>query len=266
MEKDSRLEIRIALQQLEELDAIRAAVNPPYTPSRSDVARMLIAKGIEDYKKDGESSPLELSLGDRLMLYFQLYPIPAPEKSSSNFNGGQNRRPSVSFGEVLREVYKQKYFWFFELEKSSVELLSSGFGWSPVDTVLNSTPNVDTNRSFVTVSKIVKMFIDIESCIYNASAENDGDVDVVESLCNRLGIPLKFGGFDINLPKLVQMADLFIFVNELPYGRRGGGVDTKGLSLQFLEQMLLVYVDALQGSSSMSMSRLKKMTDDRRLV
>lgn len=266
MEKDSRLEIRIALQQLEELDAIRATVNPPYTPSRSDVARMLIAKGIEDYKKDGESSPLELSLGDRLMLYFQLYPIPAPEKGSSNFNGGHNRRPSVSFGEVLREVYKEKYFWFFELEKSSVELLNSGFEWSPVNAVLNSKPNTETNRSFVIVSKIVKMFIDIESCIYNASEENDSDVDVVESLCKRLGIPLKFSGFDTNLPKQIQMANLFIFVNELPYRQRGEGVDTKSVSWEFFERMLLVYADALQGSRSISMPRLKKMIDDRRLI
>lgn len=266
MEKDSRLEIRIALQQLEELDAIRASVNPAYTPSRSDVARMLIAKGIEDYKKDGESSPLELSLGDRLMLYFQLYPIPAAEKSTSTVNGGQNRHPSVSFGEVLREVYKEKYFWFFELEKSSVELLSYVFQWEPVNAVLNSKPNAETNRSFVTVSKIVKMFIDIESCIYTASEENDGDVDYVEALSHRLGIPLKFNGFDTSLPKLVQMANLFIFVNKLPYGQRGRGVDTKSVSLQFLENMLRVYIDVLQGSNRMSMSHLKKMIDDRRLA
>lgn len=266
MEKDSRLEIRIAQQQLEELDAIRATVNPPYTPSRSDVARMLIAKGIDDYRKDGESSPVELSLGERLALYFQLYPIPALEVNSSNINSAHNRRPSISFGEVLREVYKERYFWFFELKKSSVELLSFDFGWSPVSAVLNSTPKAETNRCFVLVSKILRMFIDIETCIHYERDRNDTEVEVIEGICKRLGIPLSFSGFATDFPKEIQMANLFTFVNELPNRQRGGGVDTKNLGWDFFERMLLVYADALQGDRSISMPRLMKMIDDRRLV
>lgn len=265
MEKDSRLEIRIAQQQLEELDAIRVTVNPPYTLSRSDVARMLIAKGIEDMKNDGERSPVELSLADRLMLYFQLHPQAVQDGRSSAAASQNGQRPSISFGDLLRHVYLKKYFWFFELDSKNVESLNFAFKYATTSAVLNSKPNTETNRKFSDVVDIVSMFLDIEACLDIAEDQNYPEFELVKRLGDRLGIPLKFDGFDINFQQVNQMADLFVWAKNPRRLRRSAGISTVGLSWEYFERMLAVYRDALQGRSELSMTSLQTMTNDRRL-
>jgi len=265
MEKDSRLEIRIAQQQLEELDAIRATVNPPYTPSRSDVARMFITKGINDYKSDGVLPAVEFSLAERLTLFFQLFPQLPQETRSVTVVNQARQRPSVSFNDLVRHVYLKKYFWFFELDSQHVELLNYGFKYAPVSSVLNAKSNAETNKKFAEVVSIIEMFLDIENCLEHADGEYPSDLEIIENLSDRLNVPLKFNEFRAEFSELNEMADLLMMAKQPERYRRATSVNTVDLPWEFFGRMLSVYRDSLQGSPQISISRLKAMINDRRL-
>lgn len=265
MEKDSRLEIRIAQQQLEALDAIRSTVNPPYTPSRSDVARMFISKGIDDYKNEGVLLPVEFSLAERLTIFFQLFPQLPQETRSGTANNQTRNRPGLSFGDLVRHVYLKKYFWFFELDHQHVELLGLGFKYAPTSSVLNVKSNVETNKKFAEVVGIVEMFLDIENCMEHAANECTSDYEVVDNIGDRLSIPLKFSNFKAEFSQLNEMADLLLMAKQPDRFRRSMSVSTADMPWEFFGTMLSVYRDALQGRSQISISRLKSMINDRRL-
>ncbi|MGX1126547.1 hypothetical protein [Pseudomonas sp. HLS-6 TE3448] len=268
--KDQRLEIRIPQQQLDELDAIRSSTDSPYTLTRSDVARMYIAQGIERHKQGvAESSrrEQELSLGERLSVFFQmaLMRLPLAEKKASKIDLYHNDEPtSIDPQELVRKVYEKRFFWFFELEPKSLAELGEGYAVDAVTALLDRQPNAQTSCNLEYVCEVVRMLNSIKRCMDRAE-HRDGVAESIKKYSNRKGVPLEFKGFSVSLPQLNEMATLVRWVDKRSAWGAFSPITCEQYQNAILDQMLEVYRELKDSRGEIELENLQDMILDPRI-
>ncbi|NWF06688.1 hypothetical protein HX810_03235 [Pseudomonas salomonii] len=207
--KDHRLELRLPQHQIEQIDAICQSVDSAFGKSRSEMVRIFITQGLNRYNGKGQKSPTELTLAERLTLFFQLETLNAlaPPSGHSTYLPPGNRKREVTRGELIKAVYLNRFFWFFELDDAALKKISFSLTGDALQTLLNAEPSPQTIDEVTFVSEVIEMFNNIEECL--ASDELQGkSAQVVRDRADRYNIPLAFSGFPKSMVQLNQMAAL----------------------------------------------------------
>ena len=266
--KDQRLEIRLPQQQLEELDSIRQSVDSPYTPTRSDVVRMFITQGIERINGPREKSPKELTLGERLGLFFQIEHLdffrrandPSARHPSYNYPG---KIPKPSNDEVIKQIYLHRCLWFFELDSASLKLIDNTLSGNAIASLMDKTPNKETTQSLAYVAEVVRMFHDIANCITNHNNSHES-IELIQKLSKRDNIPLRFNGFPNEMKMFNEMAALISWIDgQSSYFSTTSNPNDE---TEKYKSMLNVYKDAKKGEYQLSLKSAQEMMLDKRLT
>ncbi|MGL4752471.1 hypothetical protein [Aeromonas veronii] len=276
--KDQRLEVRVTQQHLVDLDTIRNSVNSPYIPTRSDVVRSFIDQGIARHLAGGERSQDEIPLGQRLNLYFQIQQMYAMETQGRNFENtldirGSNRHKSkITELMLVRQVYVQRMFWFFELDKESLASIHYNLANNTLCTLLNSEASDSACSDLAYVSEILNMFNDIDMVIAQGKCDgeyNDASKEAlttIKYLSTNSKIPLTFKGFTKSSLRLAEMAGLLNWVNR---GEGGYHIAISTSSDDFMpvyNTMLDAYNTVMRDKHNLSLSKLIKMLENCRLA
>lgn len=207
--KDQRLEIRIPQQQLDELDKIRESSGSPFTNTRSDIVRMFISQGLERLHRKEEKSPDSFQLADRLSLFFQMELVRPTLIKGRKYDYLLQPNPTPAI-EVIRSIYLNRYFWFFELDADSLELISPHFKTGTILSLLNQKPNIKTVQSLKKVVDVINMFEDIVRCsAYDPN--NEKLSTLITKNASLKNMPLKFPGFPKSSMHLNAITGLVIW-------------------------------------------------------
>jgi Arc/MetJ-type ribon-helix-helix transcriptional regulator len=217
--KDHRLELRLPQHQVEQIDAICQSIDSAFGKSRSELVRIFITQGLNRYNGKGQKSPTELTLAERLTLFFQLETLNAlaPPPSLSSYLPPGNRKSEVSRGDLIKTVYLNRFFWFFELDDAVLKKISSSLTGDALQTLLNAEPSPETIEEVTFVSEVIEMFNDIEECLDSNDVQYES-AQVVRNRADRYNIPLAFSGFPKSMVQLNQIAALIDWLDL----RRGG--------------------------------------------
>jgi hypothetical protein len=265
--KDQRLEIRIPQQQLDDLDEIRNSVDTSYIPSRSDVARMYISQGIARHQRGGQESPDELPLGQRLSLFFQLEQlelmvhVPSSSHSKPYHDG---RITEITQIDVVKSIYLNRFFWFFELDAEGLKTVSTSFQNHTILSLLNKESNTDTIRNLKYASELVRMFNSIKNCL-DQTYDRDEAVDIINKFSKRNSIPLRFSGFAKDSLQLNEMAALVDWLDSRT-GKYGPHIiSSENDYSTAYNKLLSVYRDHIKHYSELNIDSLQEIILDRRL-
>lgn len=223
--KDQRLEIRVPQQQLTDIDNIIASVDSGFKPTRSDVVRSFIAQGIDRHLGRGSRVEESLPLGQRLALFFQIC-----QQQNMQYAQVSKRPPvlssrrcglntNITAEALVRQVYLQRMFWFFELDRSSLTMINGQLACDEVISLMEPQPNRAVCDEVEAVAQIREMYSQIEAVLKKAE-EQSSYTDVQEKLTlirhyvSRCRIPLSFGGFPESWLCQNQIAALMQWIDE----------------------------------------------------
>lgn len=275
--KDQRLEVRVTQQQLVDLDTIRNSVDSNYIPTRSDVVRSFIDQGIARHLTGEESTQDEIPLGQRLSLYFQIQQMYSMERqvhrseNTLDIHGFNRRKSKITEPMLVRQVYIQRMFWFFELDKDSLASIHYNLPNYTLCTLLNTEASDSACSDLAYVSEILNMFNEIDRVIEKGEYEvnyndaNKDDFAAIKYLSTRAKIPLNFNGFTESSMRLAEMAGLLNWVNK---GEKGYSITVPTCSDNFMpvyNAMLEAYKNVMRDKQNLSLSKLVKMLEDYRL-
>ncbi|PNG45433.1 hypothetical protein A1354_00865 [Pseudomonas asplenii] len=261
--KDQRLEIRLSQQQLDELDSIRQSADSPFVNSRSDVVRMFISQGLERFSGHQEQSVDILPLGQRLSLFFQLEQvgngivIAPPHQNPYSYH--PNKEKEISGSELVKRIYLDRYFWFFELDVSSLEKINTSLKADAFVALMNKEPNDATKRNLAHVVAVIGMFDAIEKCLESAR-EQDISVEFLENSAHRYGVPLSFSGFPEEMLQLNQMSALIRWLSNKATWLYLS--PSKQNDSAIYQKMLSVYDVATRNHSGLNLDMLQEMIFD----
>jgi len=282
--KDQRLEIRIPQQQLAEVDAIIDSIDPRFKPSRSDVVRSFIAQGIDRHYGRGGQVQDTLPLGQRITLFFQIcqqqqmqYALESKRPPVLGQRRGHNSNitPEV----LVRQVYLQRMFWFFELNRSSLAAIDGVLTCDEVLSLMEPEPGREVCAEVNGVAQLLAMFSQIEAVLQRAE-EQGSYTDVQEKLTlirhymSRCHIPRRFDGYPETWGRHNQIAALMQWVDE----GKAGSAGCRGYGSRIFTRhsedadagrqyalMLQVYQDITGDGGNLDLERLIDMVQDRRL-
>ena len=204
--KDQRLEIRIPQQQLDELDKIRQSSDSPFTNTRSDIVRMFISQGLERLHQKEEKSPETFQLADRLSLFFQME-LSDPTLIKSRKYDYRLQTKATLGSKVIRNIYLNRYFWFFELDADSLGLISPSFKIGTFTSLLNKNSNITTVQNLKDAIDIFNMFEDIKRCSA-FDLDNEKLSNLIVKNASMKHMPLEFPGFPKSLTHFNEMIGL----------------------------------------------------------
>lgn len=261
---DQRLEVRLPQQLMDALDAIRLSVNSPHKLTRSDVVRMFIDQGIDRMKGTSENVPEEISLGDRLNLFFHMEMLTQAGPGAVRTVQAHNKygRDKPSKFEVIKKVYLKRYFWLFELDAPSLTLIDSSLQGDDIAALINKTSNLGSVQSLKFAANVVRMFSDIRGCL-EQNSNNIESTEIIATLSARNSIPLHFRGFPADNSILNEMAGLVGWIDG-DYGSPAK-MNNDVYEMDTYHRMLSVYNDALDGQRHITIESLRDMMLDRRL-
>ncbi|MBN1090625.1 hypothetical protein [Pantoea sp. 1B4] len=224
-QKDQRLEVRIPGQMVDKLDEIRTRMD--FTPSRSDLVRTFIEQGIADFalnklssgqkNADKEKKTEIIPLASRFMIYFQII----DEDADTRFTNGQQLM--FRLGDVVREVYFQRWYWFAELSGKVLDEVHNSFRSPSVLSLLNDEPVIKTCQDLIFVLNVKRMFDDICDVMNLDSMKYIGELDydhvskrinAIIKMADEMSIPLKFYGFPPEENRLIQMYEFVEYADK----------------------------------------------------
>jgi len=260
--KDQRLEIRIPQQQLDELDAIRNSASSTYTLTRSDMARMYIAQGIECHKQGQEETSnvhWELSRGERLNIFFQTEQFRIQTKGRrTSYNKKDPKQVEIEDLDLVNQVYSERFFWFFELDSEGLGLLNGRLQNRTLHSLIDSKFNKQVKENLKRVCEVVRMFTAIEDCMKYAY-DDDRHIDTIKKYSQRNGVPLEFPGFPVSALQLNEMAGLVKWIDA---DDARWGIITRACDQDFtmvFDQMLVVYRELTKGRRQFNTEILEEM-------
>lgn len=212
-QKDQRVETRLSSSQSEAIDNIIASLGTKFKLTRSDVVRSFIEQGIENYKRthslENMSHREEVTLGERLSIYFAMWKeIPEQNYSNSIYN-----HLNISGYDFISSIYRNKIFWFFELNSDCVRKLSRVDHIGTFDELLNVNSNPTICDEFIRVFDIIDMFTNIANLLFSneyRTQEDENQITAIKSISDRNNIPLKFMGFPKENMRLVEMSAVIL--------------------------------------------------------
>ncbi|WOJ30913.1 hypothetical protein R1917_00485 [Citrobacter koseri] len=283
--KDQRIELRLPQQLLEELDNFINSIDGQYKPSRSDVLRSFIAQGISrKYTPAGQEAEM-FPLAARLNLFFQICQQQQMQFAMTNKRPpvlGQHRRAgsNITAEALVRQVYLQRMFWFFELDKSSLAAMEWDLTSDEVLSLMQPGSSQEVCEEVVLVANTLGMFRQIKDVLSQAEQDSDDNNEVQEKLSvlkhylSRRCIPSRFRGYPENWHRHNQIAALIQWIKE---GKAGNyGCDGYGgrISVSANDDadagrqygiMLQVYQDIAGEHRRLELDGLISMAEDRRL-
>lgn len=282
--KDQRLEIRLPQQQLTDIDDIIASVDSGFKPTRSDVVRSFIAQGIDRHHGRVGQVQDTIPLGQRISLFFQICQQQqmAYAKSGKNvpvlvrhFNNEQN----ITAEALVRQVYLQRMFWFFELNRSSLAAINTNLTSDEILSLMQPEPNQDICGEVAQVAQTLEMFREIGAVRQKADQDShytdvQDQISILKHYASRRRIPLNFGGYPESWSRHNQIAALMQWIEEGKAGNYtcdyyGGYIRTQhnndpDAGRQYA-LMVQVYEDIVRERQKLDLEGLMAMVQDRRL-
>ncbi|EDI2763645.1 hypothetical protein I4A95_004282 [Enterobacter hormaechei] len=282
--KDQRLEIRIPQQQLAEVDAIIDSIDPRFKPSRSDVVRSFIAQGIDRHYGRGGQVQDTLPLGQRISLFFQIcqqqqmqYALESKRPPVLGQRRGHDS--NITPEALVRQVYLQRMFWFFELDRSSLAAIDGVLTCDEVLSLMEPEPGREVCAEVNGVAQLLAMFSQIEA-VRQQAEQDSGYTDIQEKItlirhyASRCRIPLHFDGYPETWVRHNQIASLMQWIEEGKAGNYlcsgyGSRIFTRhsenaDAGRQYA-QMLQVHQDITGEGGKLDLDGLIVMVQDRRL-
>ncbi|HHA1259674.1 TPA: hypothetical protein ACOEEM_004384 [Enterobacter asburiae] len=282
--KDQRIELRLPQQQLEELDNFINDIDSQYKPSRSDVLRSFIAQGVRGrFTPAGQEAEM-FPLAARLNLFFQICQQQQMQYAMNNkcppVLGHHRRSDSKITAEALvRQVYLQRMFWFFELDKSSLAAIHGDLTSDEVLSLMPPEASEDVCKDVNQVAQTLAMFKKINEVRNNAEQDShytdvQKNLSVLDHYVERCRIPLRFVGYPESWKLHNQVAALIQWIEEGKAGNYqcdgyGGRIfvrtnDDADAGRQYAI-MLQVYQDIVGEHRKLDLDSLITMAQDRRL-
>jgi hypothetical protein len=285
--KDQRLEIRLPQQQLTDIDDIIASVDSGFKPTRSDVVRSFIAQGIDRHLGRVVQVQDTIPLGQRISLFFQICqqqqmaydksgkPVPLLERRFNNNNSKQN----ITAEALVRLVYLQRMFWFFELDRSSLAAFDANLTSDEILSLMQPEPGQDVCGEVAQVALTLKMFRELDAVRQKADQDShhtdvQDNLGVLKHYVTRHRIPLKFGGYPESWGRHNQIAALMQWIDAGNAGNYtcegyGGYIRTQhnddpDAGRQYA-LMVQVYEDIVRHRRKLDLEGLMAMVQDRRL-
>lgn len=287
--KDQRIELRLPLQQLEELDNFIDEIDTQFKPTRSDVLRSFIAQGVRG-KFSPDSQDVELfSLPARLNIFFQLCQLQridclgtnsTPPVVGNQFVPGPYLNSAqvvntVTHEALIRQVYLQRLTWFFELDEQSLKSIHFSLGQPQLLSLMGPKPDRKVCDTLADVNTMRSMFERIGVVLQQANKRVEEYLDnhVRENLARIHGyakdnsLPLTFKGY----PETADWAVHTEMWAMRDWIERGNGYlpindsDARGkedLSVLYAT-MLQVYGD-ISSRQNFDLNALEQMVKDRR--
>ncbi|CAI2020156.1 Uncharacterised protein [Serratia proteamaculans] len=235
--KDQRIELRLPQQQLEELDNFISNIDGQYKPTRSDVLRTFIAQGVRGKFTPASQEEEMFPLAARLNLFFQLCqlqhsssvkPNALPRTSDNQRFMVQNYTESTVTTEALvRQVYLQRYMWFFELDVKHLQSINHHLRGDHVLSLMNPQHNQEVCNALDTVIAMRHMFTQIGQVMKEAEQKagtyDDDDSKVSKALARIHGyaddneIPLSFKGYP-NTAAYTQQSQMWALLDWIDEG------------------------------------------------
>lgn len=224
-QKDQRLEVRIPELMVKQLDEIRSEMD--FTPSRSDLVRTFIERGIADLsakglyggqvKGDISATTDEIPFASRLLLYFQI----AGDDKGERWDG--YAKLEYGMREIISQMYTKRWFWIAKLDKTVLKEVHNSFSAASVLSLLDNEPVKQICDELIFVLHVQKMFDEIcdvmnpESLKYRNNHLDDYAKEClagIKKVADIKSIPLIFYGFLPDQKRLIQMYEFVELANK----------------------------------------------------
>ncbi|CAI1207839.1 TPA: hypothetical protein ACKP7A_004686 [Serratia liquefaciens] len=227
--KDQRIELRLPQQQLEDLDNFISNIEGQYKPSRSDVLRTFIAQGIRGKFTPASQEAEMFPLAARLNLFFQLCQL----QQSSNvlprafdhlrYTIPNYTESTVTAEALVRQVYLQRYMWFFELDVKHLQSINDHLRGDQILSLMDPQHNQEVCNTLDTVMAIRDMFARIGQVMEEAEQKAGDEQSVSAALARIRGyatdydVPLTFKGYP-NTAAYTQQIQMWALVDWIDEG------------------------------------------------
>lgn len=234
--KDQRIELRLPQQQLDELDDFIDNIESQYKPTRSDVLRSFIAQGVRGKFHSDHTEADDFPLGLRLSIFFQIcqqlradngaLPALSRARDSQKFMDRNYRDSTVTAEALVRQVYLQRFTWFYELDQTHLTAINKSLGQGTlVLSLMNPQHNPQICSVLESVIAMRDMFARIDSLINEAKSklENYEDSTLSATLARIDGyardneVPLRFRGYP-NTSEYNQQIQMWSMLNWIDIG------------------------------------------------
>lgn len=245
--KDQRIELRLPQQQLEELDSFIDSIDTHFKPTRSDVLRSFIAQGVRGKFHPAHSEADDFPLGLRLNIFFQICQqlradhgaLPALWRARDNrrFMDSNYTESTVTAEALVRQVYLQRFTWFYELDQSHLQAINKTLGQGTlVLSLMNPRHNPEICSVLDSVVALREMFAVIDSVIKEAERklEEYRNSTLSDSLARIDGyardnrVPLRFMGYP-DTKEYTQHIQMWSMLNWIDIGEGSHVISDAGL-------------------------------------
>ncbi len=244
--KDQRIELRLPQLQLEELDNFISNIDGQYKPTRADVLRSFIAQGIRGKFTPASQEAEMFPLAARLNLFFQLCqlqqsssvkPEPLP-RTIDNLGYTTHNLPesTVTAEALVRQVYLQRYMWFFELDEKHLQSINRRLCGNHVLSLMDPQHNQEVCNTLDTVIAMRDMFTQIGQVMKEAEQKAGAyDDDSVRDALTRIhgyvadnDVPLSFKGYP-NTAAYTQQSQMWALLDWIDDGEGRNNFSVKHL-------------------------------------
>lgn len=245
--KDQRIELRLPQQQLEELDNFIDSIDSQYKPTRSDVLRSFIAQGVRGKFHPDHTEADDFPLGLRLNIFFQIcqqlradngtLPALSRARDSQRFMDGNYRESTVTAEALVRQVYLQRFTWFYDLDQTHLQAVNKTLGQGTlVLSLINPRHNPEICRVLDSVIAMRDMFARIDRVIKEAenkleryeSSTLSASLARIEGYARDNEVPLRFRGYP-DTAEYTQQIQMWSLLNWIDIGEGGHYISDSGL-------------------------------------
>lgn len=245
--KDQRIELRLPQQQLEELDNFIDSIDSQYKPTRSDVLRSFIAQGVRGKFHPDHTEADDFPLGLRLNIFFQIcqqlragngaLPVLSRARDSQRHIDRNYRESTVTAEALVRQVYLQRFTWFYELDQTHLTAIHTNLGQGTlVLSLMYPGHNPQICSILDSVIAMRDMFAQIDSVINEAKnkLENYKDSTLSATLARIDGyaqdneVPLRFRGYP-DTAEYTQQIQMWSLLNWIDNGEGNYAISDSSL-------------------------------------
>ncbi|WP_459379089.1 hypothetical protein [Serratia sp. ser-z] len=233
--KDQRIELRLPQQQLEELDNFISNIDGQYKPTRAEVLRSFIAQGIRGKFTPASQEAEMFPLAARLNLFFQLCLLQQSSSGKPNvlprafdrlkYTIPNYTESTVTAEALVRQVYLQRYMWFFELDVKHLQSINDHLRGDQILSLMEPQHNQEVCNTLDTVIAMRDMFTQIGQVMNKAEQEAGAyDDDSVRDALTRIrgyvadnDVPLSFKGYP-NTAAYTQQSQMWALLDWIDEG------------------------------------------------
>ncbi|MBH2866661.1 hypothetical protein I5L38_01915 [Serratia marcescens] len=283
--KDQRIELRLPQQQLEELDNFISNIDGQYKPTRAEVLRSFIAQGIRGKFTPASQEAEMFPLAARLNLFFQLCLLQQSSSGKPNvlprafdrlkYTIPNYTESTVTAEALVRQVYLQRYMWFFELDVKHLQSINDHLRGDQILSLMEPQHNQEVCNTLDTVIAMRDMFTQISQVMNKAEQEAGAyDDDSVRDALTRIrgyvadnDVPLSFKGYP-NTAAYTQQSQMWALLDWIDDGEGRNNFSVKHLrqdiDLSAKYAIMLEIYQNICSSQPFNLDGLEQMVKSRR--